>query len=899
MSDELKIPTPSWVNDFREKFSGGLSHTFILQGAVEDYVGAERTRLDHYLSELLGSKRVVVFFNCSRGISFAAPSHRSQFDKNEAPAMHEAFLPEPLKALPLIEKALLSADLKGKMALIVEYPELVWPQGDYGHLGQADRIALATLRRWAVGSEFIQAGQVILLVTPTAGDLHASLRATSSMIEAVEIPYPTTSERQEFIEGRLASGSFQLSPDLTATSFANLTGGLSRVLVDDICLRAALRNEPVNQELIRDRKEQIIKQEFGEVIEILEPRHGFDQVGGLDEVKQYLQRSVIDPLQGRASKDRMPSGVMLAGPPGTGKGQPLDAKVLTPTGWITMNEIEVGTALVDPSTGGQTRVTGVYPQGQQDVYRMMFSDGSSTECDGSHLWSIRKHGIHKDFRTVPAGELYEWLRENPGRRAYIPTTAPIDMAGLAELPLSPYVLGALLGDGGLTGSYPVLSSADSELLERVLSELPQGVCLRRIKNSQYDHRVVKKKRNSRIKNPVQDALDRLGLLGCRSHEKFIPEVYKFAPRLARLEVLRGLLDTDGSVSKIGCVEFCTCSETMADDLVFLVRSLGGRAEAKRSKSYRSLGNGERIQGKDRFRVVVSMPTDYDPFHLSRKKERLLRERRVYDRRIVSMEKIGRKPTQCIKVDSESELYITDDMIVTHNTFLVSALAHEAGVNVVKLNAGRLLGQYVGNSERNLEKALACIRSLAPTLVMIDEIEQQFQRGGKGDGGVERRIFGRILEEMSGSSSTARGDVVWFAATNRVELVDPALRRPGRFDRIVPILPPTAEERWAILHTKLPQGTQISQEEGAQILGATADYTGAEIEGVMIKAKELALDRGVESVDGIDIIGALQVMRPSSNGQQIIEMTEEALRYCNDLSLVPPSWRERVKELENS
>lgn len=550
MSESAEDKTPRWVDDFREKFSGGLAHTFILQGAVEDYVGAERTRLDHYLSELLGTKRVVVFYNCSRGISFAAPTHRSQFlqavdiPKEEAPAMNEAFLPEPIKALPLLEKAMLSPDLKGRMALIVEYPELVWPQSDYGHLGQLDRISLATLRRWAVGSEFIQAGQVIMLVTPAGGDLHSSLRASSSMIESIDIPYPGNEEREEFIQARIKDGDFHLGEELTPRSFANLTGGLSRVLVDDICLRAALLQQPVSQELIRDRKEQIIKQEFGELIEILEPRHGFDQVGGLQEVKDYLNRSVIAPLKGQASRDRMPSGVMLAGPPGTGK-----------------------------------------------------------------------------------------------------------------------------------------------------------------------------------------------------------------------------------------------------------------------------------------------------------------------------------------------------------TWLVSALAHEAGVNVVKLNAGRLLGQYVGNSERNLEKALACIRSLAPTLVMIDEIEQQFQRGGKGDGGVERRIFGRILEEMSGSSGTNRGDVIWFAATNRVEMVDPALRRPGRFDRIVPILPPTPEERWQILYTKLPPGIQISQEQGAQILAQTEHYTGAEIEGLMIKAHEISLDRGAEGLHGDDILAALQVLRPSSDGDQIQEMIEEALRYCNDLSLVPPAWRE--------
>jgi ATP-dependent 26S proteasome regulatory subunit len=552
MTEPAEIELPPWAHEFRDKFSGGLAHTFVLHGAVEDYVGDQRTRLDHYLSELLGGKRVVVFYNCSRGISFAAPTHRTAFlealniNKEEAPAMHEPFLPAPAQALPVLEQALLSPELKGRMALIIEYPELIWPNTDYGHLAERDRSSLAALRRWAVGSEFISAGQVILLVTQTASDLHSSLRATSSMIEEVEIGYPGVAERQAFIETRLADGNIQLAEGITPVSFASLTGGLSRVLVDDICLRAALHNQPVSLQLIRDRKEQIIRQEYGELIEILEPRHGFAQVGGMQEVKDYLKKSVIAPLRGEGPKERMPSGVMLAGPPGTGK-----------------------------------------------------------------------------------------------------------------------------------------------------------------------------------------------------------------------------------------------------------------------------------------------------------------------------------------------------------TWLVSALAYEAGVNVVKLNAGRLLGQYVGNSERNLERALACIRSLAPTLVMIDEIEQQFQRGGKGDGGVERRIFGRILEEMSGASSAERGEVIWFAATNRIEMVDAALRRPGRFDRIVPILPPTAAERWEILHTKLPAGTSIDETQGAQILQLTENYTGADLDGVLVKAQEIVLDRGASTPTAEDILLALSLLRPGSDSEQVQLMVKEALTYCNDLSLVPAEWRQYI------
>jgi SpoVK/Ycf46/Vps4 family AAA+-type ATPase len=154
-----------------------------------------------------------------------------------------------------------------------------------------------------------------------------------------------------------------------------------------------------------------------------------------------------------------------------------------------------------------------------------------------------------------------------------------------------------------------------------------------------------------------------------------------------------------------------------------------------------------------------------------------------------------------------------------------------------------------------------------------------------------------LEEMSGSGGTSRGDVVWFAATNRIDLVDPALRRPGRFDRIVPILPPDAADRWSILETKLST-LQASEQEQEKILQLTHRYTGADLDGVMIKATEVALDRvdaggGDSQVTTADLLHALAMLKPSHDIQATDEMIRIALEYCNDLSLIPLSWRERA------
>ncbi len=110
---------------------------------------------------------------------------------------------------------------------------------------------------------------------------------------------------------------------------------------------------------------------------------------------------------------------------------------------------------------------------------------------------------------------------------------------------------------------------------------------------------------------------------------------------------------------------------------------------------------------------------------------------------------------------------------TGKSVVAEAVAREAGVNAVVLNLARILGQYVGNSERNLEKALQAIKSLAPTIVFIDEIDQSVSRGGSGDSGVSSRIFKRLLEFMSDTGN--RGQV---ALSGRHQPSRSARRRPA-------------------------------------------------------------------------------------------------------------------------
>ncbi len=231
---------------------------------------------------------------------------------------------------------------------------------------------------------------------------------------------------------------------------------------------------------------------------------------------------------------------------------------------------------------------------------------------------------------------------------------------------------------------------------------------------------------------------------------------------------------------------------------------------------------------------------------------------------------------------------------TGKTELAKALAKEAGVTCVRFNVGRTLGKYVGESEAKLERALLGLIALAPCIAFIDELDQQTGRGETDDNKVEKRIFARLLEVMS--DPQLRGKVVWIAASNRPDLIDPAVKRSGRLDYKIPVLPPEPDERLAILQTQLRRYEvttidlgQLDASTRGELLRHTEGWTGAELEKVVLKALDLAEDNGEDrAVTIADMREALALLRPSTKNIEL--MTKLALAEVDDLTLVPARYR---------
>ncbi|MDT5037331.1 MAG: phosphate starvation-inducible protein PhoH [Micromonosporaceae bacterium] len=402
-----------------------------------------------------------------------------------------------------------------------------------------------------------------------------------------------------------------------------------------------------------------------------------------EKIDPYL-RPLYDALHDMLDPDSIPklmaAGTIEVAPLAymRGRAQPLSAQVLTPDGWRRIGDLAVGDLVVG-SDGLPTPVLGVYPQGRKPVYRVTTQDGATTVACGEHLWTVRTvddRSHRRAWRVVQTQDMIGNLRRGAVRRYELPLVSAVEFVP-QEVPVDPYALGLLVGDGCLTtGTTPSFTTADTELAVALEAALP-GISLVRKNDVDY---VLRNQTGGRggviVSNPLTLALRELGLAGTRSNTKFVPRCYQRNSAAVRLAVLQGLLDSDGGpVSQRGrtCrIQYSTCSPRLRDDVLFLVRSLGGvaywrtRPAAERRPG---LANGRAVYHRsDAYLVDIRLPAGVQPFRLARKRER-------YDatgggrpmRMIDSIEPASEAETVCIQVAAADSLYVTNDLIVTHNT----------------------------------------------------------------------------------------------------------------------------------------------------------------------------------------------------------------------------------------
>lgn len=321
----------------------------------------------------------------------------------------------------------------------------------------------------------------------------------------------------------------------------------------------------------------------------------------------------------------------LAGRSGSGKGLYSTTKVLKfdeesniKSNYITIKEIQIGDQIYTRD-GKLTRVIGKYPQGSKQIWEVELANGQIIECDSSHLWIVTRttHGGTKKEYVKSTQELYDdGIRVNNrlDYRNAIPLCSAIQFEE-ANLPIDPYILGCLLGDGCITSNkqVPQMSSADIELIELLESKLKAnfGADYEIVKHcadsSHYGYSLVNGSHCSAT-NQLLIELNKLGLTGHYSYDKFIPEIYKNSSVNQRLEIIRGLMDTDGTAHK-GRVSYCTMSPYLRDDFIYIIRSLGFDY-----RIYKDTRPEKYVSGDTAWSIAVICPEEWkrELFHLERK-----------------------------------------------------------------------------------------------------------------------------------------------------------------------------------------------------------------------------------------------------------------------------------------
>lgn len=398
-------------------------------------------------------------------------------------------------------------------------------------------------------------------------------------------------------------------------------------------------------------------------------------------------------------KDRTFSGLLF--PCGTGKEQPLSSKILTKDGYIAMGDVYVGEKILD-GKGKECTVTGVFPQGMKKVYKITFTDDTSIRVGEEHLNRFIRHSRPICHRCKDAGvykmdlTTSELIKQFNTKRydfwCQLPVCEFHSDYTEEELRLDPYLLGFLIGDGSLGEVHKSVSIGEPDLVEKIRGKVSAYDC-HLVYSGGVDFGITRNgtKGENKIARIINDYA-----LNVKSESKYIPPMYLFASVEQRLELLRGLFDSDGYINtsrKGGCAfGWSTVSKQLSDDFSFLVRSLGC-VDKVTVKVPHYTKDGEKVECKVSYQHYIKVPNDLAICSSEKHLEKIKPRQSEPMRKIVSICEDGFEQCQCIMVDSEDHTYITDNVTVTHNTLTATRIAEEKERPVLIIAPNALCQQW--------------------------------------------------------------------------------------------------------------------------------------------------------------------------------------------------------------
>jgi transitional endoplasmic reticulum ATPase len=345
---------PPWASELSEKYQSGIAYAFILHGNVQDYIGgiAGQT-LKNYLLASFAQREIVVYWNMESGFYLPAQEMRQQFadivglqsqtqqpgrggglagglnaiasqgsdlaamlERVKNPAIALEYLSRLLRYKPPKKRG--EPQEKFRVSVILDYAEYLAPETT-GTPSEQDRLALVTLSEW--GRDPLIAGNeaIIVMVAAELSELNERLRRSGVRWEQIEVPFPDFSQRVAFMQQLLLDMTdVSMAENYSIEDFARMTTGLRLIDLEDIMLRASFHQEPISRALVKQRKDEIMKSEYAELLQVEESDFGFEAIGGMEEVKTEVRDTIIYAMQ-TGLYQIVPMGVLEIGPPGTGK----------------------------------------------------------------------------------------------------------------------------------------------------------------------------------------------------------------------------------------------------------------------------------------------------------------------------------------------------------------------------------------------------------------------------------------------------------------------------------------------------------------------------------------------------------------------------------------------------
>lgn len=376
------------------------------------------------------------------------------------------------------------------------------------------------------------------------------------------------------------------------------------------------------------------------------------------EPRRKTLKQVVDKIQDL--EDGNLDELFIHMPPRVGKLLADDTDVFTSDGWKKHGDLKVGDMVVG-SDGAFTKVTAVHPK-HHTTHTVEFSDGTKVDCHYNHEWTVFDR-FNGKYVTIPTYKMIgneKHYYPKKRSRFFLPLSPIVD-GEYQELSLHPYVLGAWLGDGTNAKPYITENPDDTAIIDKIER------C-----GFSVQHKYVHKTTGVPTYNfgkKLKEELNKFGMCFYRkTTEKHIPEIYLRADINQRLQLLAGLIDTDGTFSrKENRYSFSTISERLKDDFVTLVRSFGWRTCVTTQEPKLSTGG---VQGRHKVYTIGFNPTEHIPCVLPRKQ--------IYEfseRRRIAVEKVyesEEKSGNCITVENEDGIYlVTKNFIATHNSQIIT------------------------------------------------------------------------------------------------------------------------------------------------------------------------------------------------------------------------------------